>query len=123
MNRRLWTGVVAGVLAAMVMLGVAGAAYHAGERHEVVTRAVGDGEVVRVIGGYGPYGGGFHPGFFLFPLFLILLVVLLVRGFRGGYRGGRHGGPGLHERFEEQHRRLHEAERAAAAGPAETGEA
>jgi len=124
MNRRLWTGVVAGVLAAMVLLGVAGAAYHAGQRHEVVTRTVGDGQVVRVIDGYGRYGGGFHPGFFLFPLFLILLVFLLVRAFRGGHRGWcGPGGPGVRERFEEQHRRLHEAERTAAPGPPETGEA
>jgi hypothetical protein len=109
MNRRIWTGILAGVLAATVMLGVAGAAYRVGQTHEVVTRTVGDGEVVRVVGGYGGYGHG--GGFFLFPLFAILLVVLLFRGFRGGgYRGGWCGPGGRYEAFEEHHRRLHETE-------------
>jgi hypothetical protein len=93
-----------------------------------VTRTVGDGEVVRVVGGYGwGYGHGWGFGFFLFPLLVFLLVFLLFRAFRGGwgprYRGGgwygggygygpygRCGpgpGPGVDERFEEQHRRAH----------------
>ncbi len=117
MNRRLWTGILAGVLAALVLLGVAGAAYQAGQRHEVVTRAVGDGEVVRVVGGYGwGYGHGWGFGFFLFPLMLFLLIVLLVRASRGGwgprYRGGGWcgPGPGPDERFQEQHRRAHAGE-------------
>jgi hypothetical protein len=112
MNRRIWTGILAGVLAATVILGVAGAAYQVGRHHEVaVTRTVGDGEVVRVVGGYGGWGYG-HPGaFFLFPLLAILVVFLLFRGFRGGYRGGWGGGgcgPGPNGRFEQYHRRLHE---------------
>ncbi len=127
MNRRIWTGILAGVLAATVLLGVAGAAYQAGQRHEVVTRTVGDGEVVRVVGGYGwGYGPGWgHGGFFLFPLLLtVLLVFLLVRVFRGGYGGGYRGrwgggyggcGPDQDARFEEQHRRAH----AGASEPAE----
>jgi hypothetical protein len=113
MNRRMWTAILAGVLAATVLLGVAGAAYHAGQTHEVVTRRIGDGEVVRVVGGYGGYGHG--GGFFLFPLFAILAVFLLFRGFRGGgYRGGWAGGGcgpgGRQEAFEDHHRRLHEAQ-------------
>ncbi len=124
MNRRVWTGILAGVLAATVLVGVAGAAYRAGQRSEVVTRVVGDGEVVRVVGGYG-WGYGHGGGFFLFPLLLtILLVFLLVRAFRGGWggyggrRGGGYGacGPDGDARFEEQHRRAH-------AGPSEPAEA
>jgi hypothetical protein len=124
MNRRIWTGVLAGVLAATVMLGVAGAAYRVGQTHEVVTRTVGDGEVVRVVGGYGGYGYGHGGGFFLFPLFAILAVFLLFRGFRGGYRGGWGGGCGpdaRHRAFEEHHRRLHETQ--AGDGTAKVGEA
>lgn len=118
MNRRVWTGILAGVLAATVLLGVAGAAYRAGQGREVVTRTVGDGEVIRVIGGYG-WGAGpgwGHGGFFLFPLLLtVLLVLLLVRAFRGGGYGGRFW-PDRHASFEEHHRRAH-------AGPGEPAEA
>ncbi len=117
MNRKVWTGILAGVLAATVLLGVAGVAYRAGQSHEVVTRTVGDGEVVRVVGGYGwGHGPGWHgPGFFL-PLLTILLVFLLFRAFRGGYGCGP--GPGGH--FEERHRRAHEP---VPAGPNEPAEA
>lgn len=114
MNRRVWAGAAAGVFAAMVLLAVGLGAYRAGQEHEIVTRAVGDGEMVRVIGHGWSYGPG--PGFFLFPLLGILLVVLLVRGFRrgNGWHGGAgsgygpwaHGGPP--PAFEEWHRRAHE---------------
>lgn len=57
MNRRVWTGLLAGILAATVILGVAGAAYRAGQINEVVTQTVGDGQVVPVVGGdYGGWG-------------------------------------------------------------------
>lgn len=122
MNRRVWTGILAGVLAATLLLGVASVAYQAGRHDEVVTRTVGDGEVVRVVGGGYGYGYG-HGGFFFFPLLLtVLLVFLLFRAFRGGgYRRGGWGGyggcgPGRDGRFEEQHRAAH-------AGPGEAGEA
>jgi len=46
----VWNGIFAGVLAATVILGFAGAAYRVGQQDEVVTRMVGDGEVVRVVG-------------------------------------------------------------------------
>lgn len=90
-NRRIWIGVVAGVLAAAVLLTVGVGAYRAGQDDEVVTRVVEDGrtgEVVRVVGDH--YGRpGF--GFILFPLIIILVVVLLVRAF-GHRHGGWHGG-------------------------------
>ena len=129
MNRRVWTGILAGVLAATVLLGVAGAAYRAGQSSEVVTRTVGDGEVVRVIGGYGGWGYGHGGGFFFFPLLLTLLLVFLaVRAFRGGWGRGYGGyggyagpcGPGPDQRFEEQHRRAHDR---VTATPGDTGEA
>ena len=126
MSRRVWAGVAAGVLAALLGVGVAGAAFQAGERHDVVTRTVGDGQVVRVVGDNGWDGGG-HFGFFLFPLFVILLVFLLLRGRRGGYGRywGRGYGPcgsgyGEGAGFEEQHRRAHDR---AGPGPSEPVEA
>jgi hypothetical protein len=94
MNRRVWTGVIAGVLAAVVLLTVGIGSYRAGQDDEVVTRTVGDGEVVRVV----DHGRHFFPGFFLFPLLLILLAVVLVRGGRRHWHGYGHGygngGPG-----------------------------
>jgi hypothetical protein len=125
MNRRVWTGVVAGVLAAAVLLTVGIGAYQAGRDDEVVTRTVDGGEVVRVV----DHGRDFFPGFFLFPLLIILLVVLLVRaGRRSWYRPygpGGPGGPGWGPSYwgggpgrwdpeagmREWHRRMHEEER------------
>ena len=117
MNRKVLTGILAGVLAAGVLLTVAAGAYHAGQRDDGVTRVVGggDGQVVRVIddGRWG-HGYGPGPGFFLFPLLGIGLVALLVtRARRGGYGGGWCGpGPGVgwgpEARMEDWHRRAHE---------------
>ncbi len=125
-NRKVWTGVLAGVLAAGLLISVAFGAFRAGERREVVTRVAGDGEVVRVIddthrgGGHWGYGPG--PGFFLFPLLGIGLVVLLVGRGRRGYGGGGWCGPGPGDgpesRMEDWHRRAHEQAPAAPAAPA-----
>jgi hypothetical protein len=136
MNRRVWAGVVAGVLAAVLLLSVGVGSYRAGQDDRIVTRSVENGEVVRVV----DHGRDFFPGFFLFPLLLIGLVVLLARGGRRhgyghGYGGGWGYGPGWHrgygpgpcgpggpggpgygpgygpdERMHEWHRRMHEGE-------------
>ena len=115
-SRRVWTGVLGGVLAAGLLITVAFGAFRAGQRHDVVTRVGGDGEVVRVIDGGGRWGYGPGPGFFLFPLLGIGLVVLLVGrgrrghygyGGRGGY-GGPGGGCGPQSRMDDWHRRAHE---------------
>jgi len=122
MNRRVWTGILAGVLAATVLLGVAGAAYRAGQGHEVVTRTVGNGDVARVIDGYGPgwgHGPGF--GFFLFPLLGVVLFLWLARGRRAGWSDGGRGGPGCGpaESFEDRHRRAHDGTPAPRPDPVE----
>jgi len=126
MNKKVWTGLLAGVLAAGVLLSVGLGAFWAGQRESVtVTRVAGDGKVidgpvtdggvVRVIDD-GRWGHGPGPGFFLFPLLAIGLVVLLVgRGRRGGYGGpggwcgpGPERGWGPEARMEEWHRKAHE---------------
>lgn len=140
MYRRVWIGIVAGALAAFLLLGVGVTSYRAGQDDEVVTRTVGDGEVVRVI--ERGHGWGFFPGPVLFPLLLILLAVLLLRGrhhhgwhgrpgygygppgyARGGWGpgSGPWGGPGADcgpaDRMEEWHRHMH-GEPAPAPAPA-----
>ena len=97
---RVWTGVVAGVLAAALLLSVGVGAYRAGQDDDVATRVVqetSDGQVVRVIEDGGRWGG--HGPGFLFPLVVILILVLVVsRGrhhrWHGGYGHGGHGGYG-----------------------------
>ena len=96
MSKRLWTGLLVGVLGAMALVAVGVGAFHAGERHTVTTVApvVGaPGEAVRVVGygHWGPWGG--PPFGFLFPLLIIGLIVLLVAGRRRAY-WGRPWGPG-----------------------------
>jgi hypothetical protein len=122
---RLWTGVVAGVLAAALLLTVGFGAFQAGRDDEVVTRVVtdgseGGGQVVRVVDDGWRHGPG--PGFFLFPLLIILLVFVFARrgrwhgyghGWRHGY--GPYGGPGGYQDpreawLSEWHRRAHEGE-------------
>jgi len=67
---------------------------------------------------YRPWGFGFFPFGFIFPLLFFLLIFALIRGafFRGwhaggpGYWGSRPGtGPGeVPPAFEEWHRKMHE---------------
>ena len=132
MNRRILTGVLAGVLAAGVLLSVGLGAYRAGQSDEAVTRVAGDGEVVRVFDGRG-YHHGPGPGFILFPLLGIGLFVLLAgRGRRGHGSGWCGPGPGAgwgpesrmpesrmpESQMEDWHRRAHGDESAATAPPA-----
>jgi hypothetical protein len=138
MNRRVWTGVAAGVVAAAVLLMVGIGGYRAGQEDEVVTRTLSDGEVVRVVDG----GRDFFPGFFLFPLLVIAVVLLATRARRGGWHrpygpygsygpwgdggpwGGRGPGPcGPDAAMREWHRRMHEDEGMASGGPAGEGTA
>lgn len=145
MNRRVWTGVVAGLLAAAVLLTVGVGAYRAGQDDEVtqvVTERSEGGEVVRVVrdGDWGHHWGP-GPGFFLFPLLIIGLVVLFARGGRRHWHGYGHGygrgygppwnrpcGPGPYgpgpEASEEEWRAWHERlNRGEPPAPATTAEA
>ncbi len=112
MERSVWTGVLAGLLAVTVLGGVALGAYRAGQADDAVTRVTADGEVVRVIDGRG-WGHGPGPGFLLLPA-AIVLTVLLVRSRRGpGGWGPPYGSgpwaPGApEEAFREWHRRAHD---------------
>jgi hypothetical protein len=137
MSRRVWTGILAGVLAAVVLLGVAGGAYRAGQHHEVVTRTVTDGQAVRVVEGHG-WGFWPGPGIFLFPLLVIGIVFLVSRAapwrhgrWHGPYGPGPYGpgpghagGPG--GSWDDWHRRAHDEQAVSAAGgpgPSATGPA
>ena len=137
MSKRMWTGLLAGLLGVLALAGVAGIAYNVG-RDDRVVRTVGDGEVVRVVGhGWGGHGYGYgpRPGFFLFPLLLFGLIALLIWGTRGGWGGGRRpwggghwAGGGPEGTFAEWHRRAHSSEQPAPApapppgpAPGETG--
>jgi hypothetical protein len=98
MSRRMWTGLLVGLLVAIGLVAVGAGAYHAGERHSgpVATVVPGTGVAapdgtVRVIG-YDHWRGG-PPFGFLFPLLFIGLIVLLVTGRRRAY-WGRPYGPG-----------------------------
>jgi hypothetical protein len=120
--RRGW-GVVAAALGAVVLVGVAVGAYHAGVDAGVMGGADA-GHVVEVVGpGYGYWHGGFFPfGLLFFPL-VVIGIVLLVRfavAPRGWGHGWNHHGDHPHgpwsdegrarfeERFGEWHRRQHD---------------
>ena len=129
MSKRMWTGILAGLLGVLALAGVAGVAYKIG-RDDTVVRSVGDGEVVRVVGhgwGHGGYGPG--PGFFLFPLLLFGLIAFLVLAARGGWGrsgrppwgGGHWAGDGPEGAFAEWHRRAHSQEQATAPAPRPPG--
>ena len=125
MSRRLWTGLLVGVLAALALVTVGVGAFHAGEHHSVTVAPVvgAPGETVRVYGHWGPWAGP-HFGF-LFPLLIIGLIVLLIAGRRRAYWGrpwgpgwggpgpwgpGGWGGPGAGREamLTDWHRRAHE---------------
>ncbi|MDQ1566221.1 MAG: hypothetical protein QOF96_1101 [Actinomycetota bacterium] len=143
MSRRMWTGLLVGLLVAIGLVAVGAGAYHAGERHSgpVATVVPGNGVAapdgtVRVIG-YDHWRGG-PPFGFLFPLLFIGLIVLLVTGRRRAYWGHPHGpgrgwggpygpdgGPGGREAMlADWHRRAHgEPADAADAAKAPPGDA
>ena len=64
--------------------------------------------------GWGRHGGGFFPGFFIFPILFFCFIFLLVGGlFRGGpWRGGPGSAWSGHwnDRFEEWHRDQHKGD-------------
>ena len=114
MSKRLWTGLLVGLLGAMALVAVGVGAFHAGQRHEITTVApvtgVG-GEAVRVVG-YGHWGPGWGgpPFGFFFPLLIIGLIVLLIAGRRRAYWGGPYGpcGPdGKQAMLADWHRQAH----------------
>lgn len=117
MSKRMWTGLLVGVVAAIALVAVGVGAYHAGQGHEISTVvapvAGGEpGETVRVITDGGPWRGhwGGPPFGFLFPLLFIGLIVVLVAGRRRAYWGGGPGycGPGGRDAaFADWHRQAH----------------
>jgi hypothetical protein len=126
---RRGTGIAIGVtlLAIVAAVAIGAGMYHVGYTNGL--EANGSVEVIREVGGYGRWGGGFPFGFLLFPLFLIG-IVLLVRGafWRGGGWGHEHAPMGSggwrREMAEDWHRRQHEGRPDApgsAAGSAPSG--
>jgi hypothetical protein len=121
MNRRVWAGVAAGLLAALVLLTVGFGGYQAGRDDDGVTTEIvrengenNDGQVVHVVHEGRHWGPG--PGFFLFPLLIIFLVFAVARGRwhrhyghwgPGHYRPGYWGGD-PESQLQEWHRRQHE---------------
>jgi hypothetical protein len=117
MSKRLWTGLLVGLLGAMALLAVGVGAFHAGERHSepvatVIPGTTGaGGEVVRVVD-YGHWRGG-PPFGFLFPLLIIGIIAVLVAGRRRAYWGGGPGscgpgwGGGRDTMLADWHRRVH----------------
>ena len=117
MSKRLWTGLLVGLLSAMALVAVGVGAFHAGERHSepvatVVPGATGTGsEVVRIVD-YGHWRGG-PPFGFLFPLLIIGIIVVLIAGRRRAYWGAGPGscgpgwGAGRDAMLADWHRRAH----------------
>lgn len=133
MNRRVWAGVAAGVLAALVLLTVGFGGYQAGRDDDDSTTEIvresgesGDGQVVHVVHDGRRWGPG--PGFFLFPLLIVFVVFALVRG--RGHRHYGHWGPGSYRpgywggdpesHLQEWHRRQHEGGASTEATPPTT---
>jgi hypothetical protein len=102
---RLATGIVAGLLAAAVLIGVVAVSYQAGRNDEQVVQVV-DGEtttqVIEYVGhrhwGWGP---GFGIFFFLIPVLLIVLLVGTIR--RRRWNSWHYGPSGLDRWHQEAH--------------------
>ena len=118
MSKRMWTGLVAGLLAALALVAVGVGAYRVGQHHDVAVATMpgAAGEVVRVVD-TGHWRGG-PPFGFLIPLLIVGLIVVLVTGRRRAYWGGPYGpggwgacGPvdpgGREAMLADWHRRAH----------------
>ncbi len=114
-GRRIIIAILIILVVAAVATAIGVGAYHAGYNNGLldsghVTRVVPDGGVW-----YGYHGFGFFPGFFLFPLILVLIFALVFwrRPRHWGYWGCRGGGPGgwthsgPHQAFDEWHSQAH----------------
>ena len=125
MGRRLIFVFLIALLVAALFAAVGAGAYHAG----MIGAAPGGGHIVRVVPGPGYYWGyragwGFFPGFFLFPLVLLLILVAVFwrRPWHRHWGYGLGAGPGTggpggepqgwvprgpRQYFEEWHRQAH----------------
>jgi hypothetical protein len=90
------------LIAAGVAIGIG--AYNAGYTHGVEA----NGKAVEVVRTVGP-GWGFFPGFFIFPL--IVLILFATRGFRHRHWDGHDRWNRLERHSTEWHRAQHENDR------------
>jgi hypothetical protein len=126
MGRRIVVVILVVLAVAALGMVIGAGAYHAG----FVNGAAANGKVVAPAAygypGYWHGGFGFFPGFFLFPLFLVLLVALFAwrrpmrRWWGYGPRpcGPAYGGP--QQAFEDWHREAHGGQ-PLAGGPQQAG--
>ncbi len=99
MDKKVLTGIAAGLIVTATLTMVGLGAYRAGQRSDQTVQVIGEGSAPTLVvprGGYdGWYGHGHGPGgggFFLFPLLILGLVLFFAARRRGGCRA--YGGPG-----------------------------
>lgn len=123
MTRNMTRGIIAGLVAAAVLVGVGAMSYRVGMHHDPMM-VRGSGDVVRVVGGWhGGWHGGAPFGLFFFLVLAGLVIFAVSRHHRygvgpygpgwwgpgpGSGHGPGPGGEGREAMLAEWHRRAHQ---------------